>query len=84
MILVIPNVTRSRLVLEVASAMIGGGALTGMPAYFQANAILRASTGGKWLTLSSTSTAEGIFAVARREVDLAIINPYRRTRGGGG
>jgi TRAP-type uncharacterized transport system substrate-binding protein len=75
MILVNPNITRSRLVLEVASEMVGGDAVTEMPEYFQASAVLRTTKGGKWVTLSSASTAEGIFAVARREVDLAIINP---------
>jgi len=75
MILVNPNITRSRLVLEVASEMIGGDAVTEMPAYVQASAVLRPAKGGKPVTLSSVSSAEGIYAVVRRDADLAIINP---------
>jgi TRAP-type uncharacterized transport system substrate-binding protein len=70
-----PNITRSRLVLEVASEMVGGDALGDVPAYFQAKAVLRPAKGGKPVTLFGSSTAEGILAVARREVDLGIINP---------
>lgn len=75
MILVNPQITRSRLVLEVASEMAGSDALTEVPAYIQASAMLRAAKSGEQVILSSASTAEGIFAVVRREVDLAIINP---------
>ena len=70
-----PNITRSRLVLEIASEMVGGSALADAPEYFQAKAVLRSAKGGKPVTLFGSSTAEGIFAVARREVDLGIINP---------
>jgi len=71
-----PNVTRSRLVLEVASEMIGGDDIGKVPDYYQAKAVLRAATpNGRPVTLFGSSTAEGIEAVARREVDLAIINP---------
>ncbi len=75
-ILTNPNVTRSRLVLEIASEMVGGGDPESGPDYFQAQAVLRAARpGGKPVTLFGSSTAEGIEAVVRREVDLAIINP---------
>lgn len=70
-----PNITRSRLVLEIASEMVGGNALDEVPDYFQAKAVLRRANGGKPVTLFGSSTAEGIRAVVRREVDLAIINP---------
>ena len=71
-----PNVTRSRLVLEIASEMIGCSDPQTQPNYFQAKAVLRATKpGGKEVTLFGSSTAEGIEAVARREADLGIINP---------
>ncbi len=71
-----PNVTRSRLVLEIASEMIGGRDLETPPDYFQAKAVLRAAKpGGKPVTLFGSSTAEGIDAVTHGEADLAIINP---------
>src|SRR5579875_3784874 len=70
-----PNVTRSRLVLEVASEMVGGTAADPVPDYFQAKVILRHNKGGKPVTLFAVSSAEGIFAVANREADLAMINP---------
>jgi uncharacterized protein len=70
-----PNVTRSRLILEVASEMVGGSAADPVPDYFQAKVILRHAKGGKPVTLFAVSSAEGIFAVANREADLAIINP---------
>lgn len=70
-----PNVTRSRLVLEVASEMVGGSAADPVPDYFQAKVILRHNKGGKPVTLFAVSSAEGIFAVANREADLAMINP---------
>jgi TRAP-type uncharacterized transport system substrate-binding protein len=71
-----PNVTRSRLVLEIASEMVGGGDPQSGPDYLQAKAVLRAAKpGGKPVTLFGSSTAEGIEAVVRREVDLGIINP---------
>ncbi len=71
-----PNITRSRLVLEVASQMIGFDAVQSNPDYFQAKAFLGPGHGGgKPVGLFGSSTAEGIFAVARREVNVAIINP---------
>jgi TRAP-type uncharacterized transport system substrate-binding protein len=70
-----PNVTRSRLVLEIASEMAGSAASDQVPAYVQPRVVLRHGRGGKAATLLGTSTAEGIFAVAAREVDLAMINP---------
>jgi TRAP-type uncharacterized transport system substrate-binding protein len=70
-----PNVTRSRLVLEIASEMAGSVASDAVPAYVQPRVVLRHSHGGKTATFLGVSTAEGIFAVASREIDLAIINP---------
>jgi TRAP-type uncharacterized transport system substrate-binding protein len=70
-----PNVTRSRLVLEIASEMSGGAAADAVPDYILPNVVLRHSRTGKQVRLSSTSFAAGIFAVARREADLAMINP---------
>jgi TRAP-type uncharacterized transport system substrate-binding protein len=70
-----PNVTRSRLVLEIASEMVGGAAADAVPDFIQPKVVLRHSRGGKPVTLFGVSSAEGIFAVASREVDLAIINP---------
>lgn len=71
-----PNITRSRLVLEIASELVGGREPDFVPDYYQAKAVLRAAkSGGKPITLFGSSTAEGIEAVSKREVDLAIINP---------
>src|SRR4029079_1627084 len=70
-----PNVTRSRLVLEIASEMAGSAASDVVPAYVQPRVVLRHAQGGKAATFLGVSTAEGIFAVASREIDLAIINP---------
>jgi TRAP-type uncharacterized transport system substrate-binding protein len=70
-----PNVTRSRLVLEIASEMAGSAASDAVPDYVQPKVVLRHSHGGRPATLFAISSAEGIFAVASREVDLAIINP---------
>src|SRR5262245_40592156 len=70
-----PNVTRSRLVLEIASEMAGSAASDAVPTYVQPRVVLRHARGGKAATFLGVSTAEGIFAVAAREVDLAIINP---------
>jgi TRAP-type uncharacterized transport system substrate-binding protein len=70
-----PNVTRSRLVLEIASEMTGGRAADAVPHYVLPKVVLRDSHGGRPVTFSATSSAEGIFAVAGREVDLAMINP---------
>lgn len=70
-----PNVTRSRLVLEIASEMVGATPDNPVPEWFQAKVILRNAQGGKPVTLFAVSSAEGIYAVANREADLAIINP---------
>jgi TRAP-type uncharacterized transport system substrate-binding protein len=70
-----PNVTRSRLVLEIASEMVGATPENPVPEWFQAKVILRPTQGGKPTTLFAVSSAEGIYAVAKGEADLAIINP---------
>ena len=70
-----PNVTRSRLVLEVASELAGGARADAAPDYILPKVMLRHSRGGKPVTFSASSSAEGIFAVAAREADLAMINP---------
>ena len=70
-----PNVTRSRLVLEIASEMAGGAAADAVPDYILPKVELRHSRGGKPVTFSAVSSAAGIFAVAAREIDLAMINP---------
>ena len=70
-----PNVTRSRLVLEIASEMTGGASADAVPEYVLPKVELRRSRGGKPVTFSSSASADGIFAVAAREVDLAMINP---------
>lgn len=70
-----PNVTRSRLVLEIASEMAGGDVADAVPDYVLPKVVLQQSRGGKPVTLSASSSAAGIFAVAAREVDLAMINP---------
>ena len=70
-----PNVTRSRLVLEIASEMTGGTVADAVPDYIQPKVVLRHGHGGRPVTLFGVSSAEGIFAVASREIDLAMINP---------
>ena len=70
-----PNVTRSRLVLEVASELTGGVVADAAPDYVMPKVTLRHSRGGKPATFSASSSAEGIFAVASGEADLAMINP---------
>lgn len=70
-----PNVTRSRLVLEIASEMSGGAAADAVPDYILPVVELRHSRTGKRVRFSASSSAAGIFAVARREADLATINP---------
>jgi hypothetical protein len=70
-----PNVTRSRLVLEIASEMAGGAAADAVPDYVLPKVVLQHSRGGKPVTFSGVSSAEGIFAVVAREIDLAMINP---------
>jgi TRAP-type uncharacterized transport system substrate-binding protein len=73
--LINPNETRSRLVLEIASEMSGGTASERVPEYIQPKVVLRHSRGGKPVTLFGISSAEGVFAVASREIDLAMVNP---------
>ena len=70
-----PNVTRSRLVLEIASEMAGGAAVDAVPDYILPEVSFRHSRTGKRVRFSASSSAAGIFAVARREADLAMINP---------
>jgi TRAP-type uncharacterized transport system substrate-binding protein len=70
-----PNVTRSRLVLEIASEMAGGAAADAVPDYILPTVTLRPSRGGKPVTFSALSDARGIFAVASGEADLSMINP---------
>lgn len=70
-----PNVTRSRVVLEIASEMAGGDVPDAVPDYILPKLQLQRARGGKAVTLSASSSAEGIFAVAARELDLAMINP---------
>jgi TRAP-type uncharacterized transport system substrate-binding protein len=70
-----PNVTRSRLVLEIASELAGGLVADAVPDYIQPKVVLRHGHGGKPVTMFGISSAEGIFAVASREIDLAMINP---------
>ena len=70
-----PNVTRSRLVLEIASEMAGGAAADAVPDYILPEVSFRHSRTGKRVRFSASSSAAGIFAVAQREADLAMINP---------
>ena len=70
-----PNVTRSRLVLEIASEMAGGASGRCSAEYILPKVTLRHSRGGDTATFSAVSSADGIFAVAAREADLAIVNP---------
>ncbi len=67
-----PIAVRSRLMLELASELVGG---EGWP-YRQAKISLRSRTSEGWdLTLFASDSPEGIMAVARGEAHLAIINP---------
>ena len=68
-----PITTRSRLVLEIASAMAG----TGPTRQFGQVKVLVRNQGEKEfpLCLFASSTVEGIDAVIAREADLAIVNP---------
>jgi hypothetical protein len=70
-----PNVTRSRLVLEIASELAGGAVADATPDYVIPKVTLRHSRGGKPVTFFGSSSAEGIFAVASGEADLSMINP---------
>ena len=67
-----PIAVRSRLMLELASELVGG---TGWP-YRQAKISLRSRTSEGWdLTLFASDSPEGIMQMARGEVHLAIVNP---------
>ena len=67
-----PILTRSRVVLEIASELVAD---RDQP-YNQAKVMLRAQGAADWpLSLFGLSTVEGVHAVARGEVALAIINP---------
>jgi TRAP-type uncharacterized transport system substrate-binding protein len=70
-----PNVTRSRLVLEIASEMAGGAVADAVPDYVLPKVTLKHSRTGTAATFSAVSSADGIFAVASRQADLATINP---------
>jgi len=68
-----PITTRSRLVLEVASAMAGTGPTR---QFGQVKVLLRNQGEKNWpVCLFASSTVEGIDAILNREVDLAIVNP---------
>lgn len=65
-------VTRSRVVLEVASELVADRDQK----YNQAKVMLRVQGGPDWpLSLFGSSTIEGVDAVVKREVALAIVNP---------
>jgi hypothetical protein len=67
-----PNVTRSRVVLEIASAMLGAEDTS----LLQAKVTLTPQGGqGRPLVLSSPSQYGSLQAVLSREADLAIVNP---------
>lgn len=68
-----PITTRSRLVLEIASAMAGTGPTR---QFGQVKVLVRTQGDKDWpLCLFASSTVEGIDAVINREADLAIVNP---------
>jgi TRAP-type uncharacterized transport system substrate-binding protein len=67
-----PMTTRSRVVLEIASELVADKTQP----YNQAKVLLRVQGAPDWpLTLFGSSTIEGIDAVAKGEVALAIMNP---------
>ena len=67
-----PIAVRSRLMLELASELVGG---MGWP-YRQAKISLRSRTSEGWdLTLFASDSPEGIMQMAQGEVHLAIVNP---------
>ena len=67
-----PSITRSRLVLEVASELVGKAEFP----YRQARLSLREQGPGSWkVNLFGSDTPDAIYEVARREADIAIINP---------
>lgn len=68
-----PIATRSRIVLEIASAMAGTGPTR---QFGQAKVLLRTQGEKDWpVCLFASSTVEGIDAVLAREADLAMVNP---------
>ena len=67
-----PSITRSRIVLEVASEMVGKQQFP----YRQAKLSLREQGPGSWnVNFLGSDTPDAIHEVARREADVAIINP---------
>ncbi|HEY4134596.1 MAG TPA: TAXI family TRAP transporter solute-binding subunit [Alphaproteobacteria bacterium] len=67
-----PMTTRSRVVLEIASELVADR----NQRYNQAKVLLRVQGADDWpLALFGSSTIEGVDAIAKREVALAIINP---------
>ncbi len=67
-----PSVIRSRLMLEVTSELVAHRSFP----YPQAQISLREQGPGPWkLNFVGSDTPDGIDQVARREVDVAIINP---------
>ncbi len=67
-----PSITRSRLVLEVASEMVGKKEFP----HRQAKLSLREQGPGSWkVNFLGSDTPDAIEEVARREADIAIINP---------
>ncbi|HEX9880226.1 MAG TPA: TAXI family TRAP transporter solute-binding subunit [Candidatus Binatia bacterium] len=67
-----PSITRSRLVLEVASEMVGKKEFP----YRQARLSLREQGPGEWnVHMFGSDTPDAIDEVARGEADIAIINP---------
>ena len=61
-----PNVTRSRLVLEIASEMAGGAAADAVPDYILPKVVLQHSRGGKPVTLFPASARPRAFLRWRR------------------
>ncbi len=67
-----PSITRSRLVLEVASELVGKKEFP----YRQARLSLREQGPGNWMVnLFGSDTPDAIDEVAQRQSDIAIINP---------
>src|SRR5271155_4331671 len=66
-----PNVTRSRVVLEIAAEIVQSD-----ERLQQGKVLLRRTGSPDWsVCLTALSTNEGVVEVARRTADLAIINP---------
>jgi TRAP-type uncharacterized transport system substrate-binding protein len=67
-----PNVTRSRIVLEIAAEMVAGRDRD----FQQASVLFRRPGNSDWQhRFASASTREGLDAVIRGEADLAMLNP---------